>query len=60
MGSYGSEVMVSRAGPSRRSIRPSTRAFAQYFLATDVHSSLLSQQISFPPGRSPLAIQTEE
>jgi hypothetical protein len=60
MGSHGNEATVSRARPSRRSTRPSTPAFSQYILATDVHSSLMSQQISFPPGISPRAMQIAE
>jgi hypothetical protein len=51
---------VSRAGPSRSSIRSARPAFSQYFLATEVHSSLMSQQISLPPVASPRAMQIEE
>ena len=60
MGSAGNDPIVPRAGPSRRSIRSSRPAFSQYFRATEVHSSLMSQQISFPPGGSPRAMQIEE
>ncbi len=48
------------AGPSRSSIRSARPAFSQYFLATEVHSSLMSQHSSVPPAVSPLAMQMEE
>ena len=48
------------AGPSRSSMRSVRPAFSQYFLATEVHSSLMSQHSSRPPAASPRAMQTEE
>jgi hypothetical protein len=56
----GSARSVSSAGPSRSSIRSVSPALSQYFLATDVHSSLTSQLSSRPPGASPRAMQIEE
>jgi hypothetical protein len=56
----GSERRVSMAVPSRSSIRSARPAFSQYFLATEVHSSLMSQQISLPPSARPRAMQIEE
>src|SRR5437763_557739 len=52
-GAGGRARSVSRAGPSRSSIRSARPASCQYRRATAVHSSLLSQQISRPPGASP-------
>ena len=48
------------AGPSRSSIRSARPAFSQYFLATEVHSSLMSQHTSRPPSANPRAMQIEE
>ena len=56
----GSDASVSMAGPSRSSIRSASPAFSQYFLATEVHSSLMSQHSSVPPGSSPRAMQIDE
>ena len=58
--STGSERSVSMAGPSRSSIRSDRPAFSQYFLATEVHSSLMSQHSRCPPGAMPRAMQIEE
>ena len=53
-------MSVSMAGPSRSSIRSTRPAFSQYFLATEVHSALMSQHSSVPLGKSPRAMQIEE
>ena len=58
--SSGSERSVSMAGPSRSSIRSDRPAFSQYFLATVVHSSLMSQHSSRPPAARPRPMQIEE
>jgi len=58
--SPGSERSVSMAGPSRSSIWSASPAFSQYFRATEVHSSLMSQHSSRPPGARPRAMQMEE
>src|ERR1700676_5168180 len=58
--SSGSERSVAMAGPSRSSIRSASPAFSQYFLATEVHSALMSQHNRLPPSASPLAMQIEE
>ena len=58
--SSGSERSVSMAGPSRNSMRSCRPAFSQYFLATEVHSSLMSQHSNRPPEGSPRAMQMEE
>jgi hypothetical protein len=56
----GSARSVSMAGPKRSSILSARPAFSQYFLASEVHSSLMSQQVRWPSSASPRAMQIEE
>jgi hypothetical protein len=58
--SAGSARSVPSAGPSRSSIRSVSPAFSQYLRATDVHSSLMSQDSSQPSAPSARAMQMEE
>ena len=60
IGSSGIAASVSAAGPIRSSMRSSSPARAQNGCPTDVNSSLMSQQISRPPGARPWAMHVAE